>query len=99
MTIPAANVADVVAGTSRMRVRVHYAQMGDPASLASVGHANDGEVEDYRVTISGGAEISGKKWHDVNGNGIEDPGELAWRVFGLPWWMRMALFNPTIWAT
>ncbi len=50
---------------------------------AAVGPAGSGEVEDYRVNIlapSGGgsriaASISGQKFDDLDGNGVQDPGE------------------------
>ncbi|MCR9296375.1 MAG: GEVED domain-containing protein, partial [bacterium] len=73
-------------GDSFMRVRVHTASMGEPAVLPPSGHANDGEAEDYKITLIRGAEIHGFKFEDFDGDGVleEDDKAMGGVVMTMP---------------
>jgi protocatechuate 3,4-dioxygenase beta subunit len=80
------STADVVPGTSYLRVRIHTASMGEAKELAwNDPHANDGEVEDNVVQLKEAATINGIKFEDLDGDGIREAGEppLAGVVFEL----------------
>ncbi|MHC4719326.1 MAG: GEVED domain-containing protein, partial [Planctomycetota bacterium] len=67
-------------GDTRLRIRI-YAGPAGPC-----GEYDYGEVEDYTVTVAGGAmgQIHGRKFHDINGNGTQDgnePGLGSWKIY------------------
>jgi hypothetical protein len=81
-TIPQDIGSNVDIGDTFARFRLSTA-----GGLLPTGSASDGEVEDYVVTIletPGPGTISGQKWHDLNGNGGQDPDEPGlegWTIF------------------
>ncbi len=78
LTISVPDVA--VDGDTFARFRLSTEQ-----GLSFTGPAADGEVEDYRVTIlPKPGEIHGTKWNDLDGNGINDVGEVGlegWTIY------------------
>ena len=68
-------------GDTRMRVRIVWNEVPQPC-----GDSDYGEVEDYTITIPTGNEggISGIKFHDLNGNGVQDgveQGLVGWQIY------------------
>ncbi|MFC1738235.1 LamG-like jellyroll fold domain-containing protein [Planctomycetota bacterium] len=68
-------------GDIRMRVRIKWTGTLDPC-----GDTTYGEVEDYTINVTGSdsGEIYGSKFHDMNGNGIQDEGEprlQGWKIY------------------
>jgi hypothetical protein len=67
-------------GDTRLRIRIS----DEPAGPC--GEYDYGEVEDYTITVTGGAmaQIQGRKFHDINGNGTQDgnePGLGSWKIY------------------
>ncbi|MHB1035657.1 MAG: SdrD B-like domain-containing protein [Pirellulales bacterium] len=84
----------LVAGPNELTVRVPigaaigatYARFrySTAGGLPFDGPADDGEVEDYQVTIEPSGEIRGTVWHDFNTDGTRgtaEPGLAGWTVF------------------
>lgn len=69
-------LSGLVGGTTYARLRLTTdasIATGKASTSQADGAANDGEVEDYALTISdGGYTISGKVFHDSNVNGADD---------------------------
>jgi hypothetical protein len=75
-SVPAA----AVPGPTYARFRI-----SNNGGLPPTGFAPDGEVEDYRVEIEGPptGTITAHKFNDLNGNGLQEPGESwlnGWRM-------------------
>ena len=70
------NLSGLAGGTTYARLRLTTdasIATGKASTSQAEGAANDGEVEDYVLTISdGGYTISGKVFHDSNVNGADD---------------------------
>jgi carbonic anhydrase len=47
----------------------------DVAAADPTGAASDGEVEDYQAEIFNPTTLEGRKWHDLNANGVLDANE------------------------
>ena len=80
-TIAVAVPAGAVQGNTFARFRF---STDGAAIMTPTGLAPDGEVEDYLVAIGGFASISGLKFHDLNGDGIQDAGEpplAGWTIY------------------
>jgi len=83
--------ADANLGDTRMRIRLQWLV----SSPFSCGGADDGEVEDYGITIpaSSSGTISGTKFNDLDEDGDWDPGEpgiSGWEIYldlnNNKWW-------------
>ncbi len=72
--------ANAVAGNTRMRIRITWKVTPLPCGTTSYG-----EVEDYTINVINiKGEINGVKFHDLNGNGIQDDGEPGlqdWSIY------------------
>lgn len=75
---------DALEGDTRMRVRIRYTGFGEP--LEPCGPTTYGEVEDYTITVTAATtgNIRGMKFHDVDGDGINEsnePGLEGWKIY------------------
>ena len=71
------------------RTYARFRISASPGAL-STGYADYGEVEDYVVNVAK-TEIKGRAWHDKNGNGLQDDGNMAY-IAGA----KVELFDPAI---
>jgi len=67
-------------GDTRLRIRISAGPAGP------CGEYDYGEVEDYTISVTGGAmgQIHGRKFQDINGNGTQDanePGLEGWEIY------------------
>jgi DNA-binding beta-propeller fold protein YncE len=71
-----------VTGNTRIRIRITWT-----GTLSPCGTTDWGEVEDYTVVVASPGprtRIYGKKWKDLNDNGVIDTGEpglVGWTIF------------------
>ncbi len=75
VTIPKS--ADISAGNSILRIRIHSDPCQTGHALAALGHADDGEIEDHQIVLVKGSEIHGIKYEDVDGSGTVTAGDVA----------------------
>jgi hypothetical protein len=74
--------AGAALGSTRMRIRIRWT-----GTLSPCGTTTWGEVEDYTIiVVPAGPQtrIYGKKWNDLNDNGVKDigePGLGGWTIF------------------
>lgn len=66
--------SDIQMGDSYLRIRLSTEPI---SSIESGGAKWDGEVEDYPLTISSSAIVSGRVYNDVNSNAAIDAGETG----------------------
>ncbi len=92
-------IPNAIIGTTFARFRMYQLDYdpGDQFVAYPWGDGGVGEVEDYQVTIAREgdtpAAMGDLVWHDLNRNGLQDPGEPGipnvwvepWDIGGFPW--------------